>query len=77
MYTRRTKSTARYSHLVAASSSSSKDDMSLGADQEEAPVPTRDATSSSAISQRRGSVPSQRNQFTRKYKANWKDDLSM
>jgi hypothetical protein len=77
MYTRRTKSTARYSHLVAASSSSSEDDMSLGSDQEEAPVPTRDATSSSTISQRRGSVPSQRNQFTRKYKANWKDDLSM
>jgi hypothetical protein len=36
--------------MVAASSSSSEDDMSLGADQVEAPVPTRDATSSSAIS---------------------------
>jgi len=77
MYMRRTKSTARHSHMVAASSSSSEDDISLGADQEEAPVPTRDATSSSAISQHRGSVPSQRDQFTRKYKANWKDDLSM
>jgi hypothetical protein len=51
--------------------------MSLGADQEEAPVATRDAASSSAVSQRRGSVPSQRNQFTHKYEAHWKDDLSM
>jgi hypothetical protein len=47
---RRTKSTACHSYMVAASSSSSEDDMSLGADQVEAPVPTRDATSSSAIS---------------------------
>jgi hypothetical protein len=29
----RTKSTACHSHMVAASSSSSKDEMSLGADQ--------------------------------------------
>jgi hypothetical protein len=53
--------------MVAASSSSSEDDFSLGAYQEEAPAPTRDVASSSAVSQRRGSVPSQRNQFTRKY----------
>jgi hypothetical protein len=74
---RRTKSIARHSHRVAASSSSNEDDMSLGADQEEAPAATRDAASSSAVSQRRGSVPSQRNQFTHKYEAHWKDDLSM
>jgi len=43
--------------------------MSLGADQEEAPAVTRDATSSSAISQRRGGVSSQRNEFTHKYEA--------
>jgi hypothetical protein len=47
---RRTKSTARRSHMVAASSSSSEDDMSLGADQEESPAPTRDAAFSSAVS---------------------------
>jgi hypothetical protein len=56
---RRMKSTACRSHMVATSSSSSEDDMSLGVDQEEAPAPTRDATSSSAVSQRRGGVPSQ------------------
>jgi len=61
---RRTKSTACHSHMVATSSSSSEDDMSLGVDQEEALAPTRDATSSSAVSQRRGGVPSQRNQIT-------------
>jgi len=33
--------------------------ISLGADQEEALVPTHDAASSSAVSQRRGGVPSQ------------------
>jgi hypothetical protein len=63
--------------MVAASSSSSEDDMSLGADQKEAPTPPRDAASSSAVSQRKGDVPSQQNQFTRKYVAHWKDDLSM
>jgi len=42
-----------------------------------AAAPTRDVASSSAISQRRGGVPSQQNQFTRKYEAHWKDDLSM
>jgi hypothetical protein len=61
---RRMKSIACRSHMVATSSSSSEDDMSLGVDQEEAPTPTRDATSSSAVSQRRGGVPSQRNQIT-------------
>jgi hypothetical protein len=77
MYMHRTKSTACHSHMVAASSSSSKDEMSLGADQEEAPAPTRDAVSSSVVSQRRGDVPSQRNPFTCKYEAHWKDDLSI
>jgi hypothetical protein len=74
---RRMKSIARRSRMVAASSSSSKDDISLCACQEEPLAPSTDATSSSAISQRRGGVPSQRNQFTRKYEAQWKDDLSM
>ena len=40
---RRIKSTTRHKHMVAARSSSSEDDLSLGADQEEAPAPTRDA----------------------------------
>jgi len=64
-------------HMVATSSSSNDDDLSLGADQEEAPSPTCDASSSIAIPQRIGGVPSQRGQFTRKYEAYWKDDLSM
>jgi hypothetical protein len=63
--------------MVATSSSSSEDDMSLGADQEEAPTVTRDATSSNTVSQRWGGMPSQRSQYTRKYEAHWKDDLSM
>jgi len=66
---RRTKSIARRSHMVIASSFSSEDNMSLGDDQEEAPAPTRNVVSSSAVSQRRGSVPSQRNQLTCKYEA--------
>jgi hypothetical protein len=74
---RRTKSTTRREHIVVASSSSSDDDLSLGADQEEAPAVTHDATSSSAIPQCRSGVPSQRGQFSRKYEAHWKDDLSM
>jgi hypothetical protein len=61
------KSTARREHMVATSSSSNEDDLSLGADQEEALAPTHDAASSSVVSQLRGGVPSQRNQFTRKY----------
>ena len=71
------KSTARRSRMVATSSSSSEDDMSLGANQEETPTPSPDAASSSAVSQRKGGVRSQRNEFTRKYEAQWKDDLSM
>ena len=47
---RRTKSITHRSHMVAASSSSSEDYMSLGVNQEEAPTPTRDAASSSAVS---------------------------
>ncbi|KAJ6969910.1 uncharacterized protein [Populus alba] len=69
----RTKSTARRSRMVAPSSSSSEDDISLSASQEEAhapPAPSTDAASSSACSQRL-------NQFTRKYEAQWKEDLSM
>jgi hypothetical protein len=54
----RTKSTVRRSLMVTSSSSSSEDDMSLGANQEEAPTPNRDAASFSAVSQRRGGVPS-------------------
>ena len=74
---RRMKSTGRRQQMIATSSSSSKDDLSLRADHEEAPVPTSNAASSSAVSQRRGVVPSQRGQFTRKYQAQWKDNLSM
>jgi hypothetical protein len=77
---RRTKTRAGRSSRVAASSSSSEDDISLGASQEKAPTlpaPSTDAASSSGTSHRRGGVPSQRNQFTRKYEAQWKDDLSM
>ncbi|KAJ6969812.1 hypothetical protein NC653_034383 [Populus alba x Populus x berolinensis] len=40
-------------------------------------MPSTDDASSSVSSQLRDSVPSQRNQFTRKYEAQWKDDLSM
>jgi hypothetical protein len=65
----RTKSTTRRSHWVPASSSSSEDDISLYANQEEAPALSTDAASSSVVSQR--------NQFTRKYEAQWKDDLPM
>ena len=75
---RRTKSTARRSCMVAASSSSSEDDISLGAPTPPTPpTPSTDVASSSAGSQCRGDVPSQWNQFTRKYEAQWKDDLSM
>ena len=66
----RTKTRAGRSSTVAASSSSSEDDISLGVSQEEAPTPSApstDAASSSGTSQRRGGVPSQRNQFTHKY----------
>jgi len=68
---RRMKSTTRHEYMVAARSSSNEDDLSLGADQEETPAPTRDAASSSAVSQHRGGVPSQRNQFTRNVSLFW------
>ncbi|KAI5567117.1 hypothetical protein BDE02_13G068300 [Populus trichocarpa] len=69
---RRMKSSAGRSRTVAACSSSSDDDIFLGASQEEAPTPpapSTDAASFSATSQRKGGVPSQRNQFSRKYEA--------
>ena len=71
------KSTTRHQQTVAVSSSRSEEDVSLGADHGEESMPTCDAASSSAVSQRRSGVPSQRGQFTRKYQAQWKDDLSM
>jgi hypothetical protein len=74
---RRTKLTTRHEHMVATSSSSSDDDLSSGANQEKAYASIHDATSSSVVPQRSGGVPSQRGQFTRKYEAHWKDDLSM
>jgi hypothetical protein len=64
---RRMKSTARCQQTVVASSSSSEEDLSIGADHDEAYAPTCDVASSSAVSQRKGGVPSQRGQFTRKY----------
>ena len=70
----------RASRTVAPSSYSSDEDISLGASQEEAPTPlapSTDVASSSTVSHHRSGVPSQRNQFTRKYEAQWKDDLSM
>jgi hypothetical protein len=71
------KSITHRQYMVATSSFSSDDDLSLGGDQEEAPAPTRDATSSSVVSQCRGGVPSQRGQFTHKYQAHRKDNISM
>jgi hypothetical protein len=71
------KSTARRQQTVAASSSSSEKNLSLSADHGEASAPTCDAASFSVVSQRRGGVPSQRGQFTRKYQTQWKDDLLM
>jgi len=55
---RQMKSTARRQQTVAASSSSRKEDISLGADHGDAFAPPYDAASSSAISQCRGGVPS-------------------
>jgi len=66
---RRMKSTARRQKTAAASFSSSKDDVSLGDDHGEESTPTCDAISSSAVSQHRSGVPSQRGQFTHKYQA--------
>ena len=60
---RRMKTRAGHSRMIATSLSISEDDISLGASQEEAPtppMPSTDAASSSATSQRRGSVHSQR-----------------
>jgi len=71
------KSIARRQQTVAASFSSSEEDVFLGADHGEESMPTCNATSSSAVSQRRSGVSSQRGQFTCKYQAQWKDDLSM
>jgi hypothetical protein len=65
------KSTGRRQHMVVASFSSNEDDLSLGADHEEAPAPTCDAASFIAVSQCKGSMPSQRGQFTREYQAQW------
>jgi hypothetical protein len=72
-----TKLTARRGHMIAASSLSSDDDVSLGADQEEACATTHDVASSSVVPQCRGGVLSQRGQFSPKYKAHSKDDLSI
>jgi len=69
---RRMKTRAGRLRMIASSLSSSIDYISLGASQEEAPTPpvsSTDATSFSATSQRRGGMPSQWNQFTRKYEA--------
>ena len=74
------KMKTRAGRPVESSSSSSDDDVSLGASQEEAPTPPApsiDAASSSDVSHRRRGVPSKRNQFTRQFEAQWKDDLSM
>ena len=70
----------RASRTVAPSSSSNDEDISLGASQEEAPTPLAllvDAGSSSDVSRCISGMPSQRNRWTRKYEAQWKDDLSM
>ena len=53
----RMKSTASRSYMVVASSSSSEDDISLGASQEETFAPSSDVASFSAVSQSRGRVP--------------------
>ena len=64
---RRMKSIGRRQQTITASYSSSEDDLSLCVDHEEALAPTCDAASSSAVSQRRDSVPLQLCQFTRRY----------
>jgi hypothetical protein len=51
--------------------------MFLGVDHGETSASTCDAASSSVVSQRKGDMPSQRGQFTRKYQAQWNDDFSM
>jgi len=77
----REKSIACREHKIAISSYSSDDDnnVSLGADQEKVPrahTSTHYVVSSSAVSQRTGGVPSQRDPYTQKYETQWKDDLS-
>jgi len=52
------KFTARRQQTVATSSSSSEEDVSLGADHGEASATTCDAASSSVVSQCRRDVPS-------------------
>jgi len=74
---RRMKSTARRQQTVAYSSSSSEEDISLCVDHGDASAPPCDASSFTAVSQRKSGMPSQRGQFTHKYQAQWKDDLSM
>ena len=74
---RRMKSIERRQQTVAPSFSSSEADISLSADHGDASASTCDAASSSAVSQRRGGVSSQWGQFSHKYQAQWKDDLSM
>ena len=71
------KSTSCRQQTIAASSSISEKDISLGADHGEAYALTCDAATSRVVSQYRGGMPSQWGQFIRKYQAQWKDDLSM
>ena len=70
----RKKLIARHMDMIVVNSSNSVSDDhgSLGADQEHAPetlAVTLDASSSSAMSPRRGGFLSQQNPFTRKYQA--------
>jgi len=52
------KSTGCRQETVASNSFSSEEDISLGANHGDASAPSCDATSSSAVSQRRSGVPS-------------------
>jgi hypothetical protein len=54
----RMKSTARRQQTFVVSSSSSEEDVSLGADHDKESASTCDVASSSAVSQRRSGVPS-------------------
>jgi len=66
---RQMKSTECRQQTIAPSSSSSEENISLGADHGDASAQPCDAGISSAVSQRRSGVPSQWGQFTRKYQA--------
>jgi hypothetical protein len=66
---RRMKSTGCRQQTIAPSSSSSEEDISLGADHGDASAQPCDVAFFSAVSQRRSGVPSERGQFTRKYQA--------